>query len=255
MRIDNDGKNENPIYDKQGNFLGTDDKGLQGEAIIMRKEDFKQGMSHEEALKKGTLFSDLNDYDRWNFMKKGWKHWQTLDQRPDWDGFVTIEEGIEWAKSHPGALANPTPDNMLYVDASKLDFGNISVNDFINGVGKSSPINLLNYGNLFMSLGNNRLRATVYALGRVNMILLDNDGHVSIVNDFNELSRRATDYDWNTGGNRLRNFLIHAERYRADLNDFHGFRVYYYGTGQLRTPLEINLNTGFVPEFPFEPKF
>ena len=31
-----------PIYDVNGYFLGTDDEGLQGEAIVMRREDFRQ---------------------------------------------------------------------------------------------------------------------------------------------------------------------------------------------------------------------
>jgi len=69
-RIDPTGALDNPIYDKEGEFLGTDDKGLQGEAIIMDKEDFTQGMAHDDALSKGTLFSDLGNLDRWNFMDK-----------------------------------------------------------------------------------------------------------------------------------------------------------------------------------------
>lgn len=122
---------------------------------------------------------------------------------------------------------------MLYLNASKLDFGNISISDFANGIGKSSPINLLNAGNLRASIGNETLRATVYALGRVDMQLHDKAGTVSIINDFNKPSGRATDYDWNTGGGALRNSLIRAERARTRLNDSHGFRTYYYGTSTL----------------------
>lgn len=59
-------------------------------------------------------------------------------------------------------------------------------------------------------------------------------GAVSIVNDFDKASGRATDYDWNTGGGAMRNNLIRAERARAGLNDSHGFRVYYYGMGRLK---------------------
>ncbi len=49
-RIDPDGRLDSPIYDESGEFLGTDDKGLQGEAIVMNKNDFTQGMSHSYAL-------------------------------------------------------------------------------------------------------------------------------------------------------------------------------------------------------------
>ena len=113
------------------------------------------------------------------------------------------------------------------------NFGNISIGDFTNGIGNSSPINLLNKGNLLSSVGNETLRATVYALGRVDMNLLDASGNVSIVNDFGQASNRATDYDWNTGGGTMRDALIRTERARAGLNDTHGFRTYYYGTGKL----------------------
>jgi RHS repeat-associated protein len=234
INIDLSGMNYNPVYNYDGEFLGTDDHGLQGEVIIMDEADFTQGMSHDDALSSGTLFSDLGGLDRWNFMESGYAHWQSLDQRPDWDGFVTIQEGIDWAKSHLGALNNPTADNMLYLDASKLDFGNISVSDFKNGAFKASPINLLNKGNLKASTKNETLRATVYALGRVNMLLHGTgSGTVSIVNDFNLHSGRATDYDWNTGGTLLRQTLINAERRRTGIDDTHGFRTYYYGKGRL----------------------
>jgi RHS repeat-associated protein len=234
LNIDPTGMNYNPIYDYDGNFLGTDDLGLQGEAIIMDEANFTQGMSHDDALSSGTLYSDLGGLDRWNFMESGYAHWKSLGQRPDWDGFVTIQEGIDWAKTHPGALNNPTADNMLYLDASKLDFGNISVANFKNGAFKASPINLLNNSNLKSSVRNERLAATVYALGRVNMFLHGTgSGIVSIVNDFNLPSDRATDYDWNTGGTLKRRTLINAERIRTGFNDTHGFRTYYYGKGRL----------------------
>ncbi|MBQ1469861.1 MAG: hypothetical protein IIZ29_03295, partial [Schwartzia sp.] len=47
---DPDGMEINPIYDLSGNFLGTDDRGIAGSAIIMDKKNFRQGMSHSEAL-------------------------------------------------------------------------------------------------------------------------------------------------------------------------------------------------------------
>jgi hypothetical protein len=50
---------KNPVYDQSGDFLGTDDQGLQGEAIVMNASDFTQGMSHADALSNGTLFSNL----------------------------------------------------------------------------------------------------------------------------------------------------------------------------------------------------
>ena len=130
-----------PIYDVNGYFLGTDDEGLQGEAIVMRREDFRQGMRHEDALAMAT---ELDAYNA-DAEIRLYSHYSQLRNRPDWDGFVSISEGIQWAKSHIGALEDPTPDNMLYINTALLDFGNITIGDFSNGEGKVSPINLFNY--------------------------------------------------------------------------------------------------------------
>jgi len=124
--------------------------------------------------------------------------------------------------------------HMLYIDASKLDFGNISTSKFNNE--NPAPINLLNPVNLAASASNERLQGTVYALGRVNMQLVNKESKsVSIVNDYNNpiARNRATDYNWNKGGGIIRNSLISTERTLNGLNDTHGFRTYYYGKGKL----------------------
>jgi RHS repeat-associated protein len=230
-RVDPTGALDNPIYDYEGNFLGTDEFGLQGEAIIMNQEDFTQGMSHSDALDKGTLFSDLGNLDRWNFMDKGWEHWKTLDQRPDWDGVVTIKEGIAWAKSHPNLRANPddvnysnaTPSDALYLDVSKMDFGRLSISDF-KEIGVEQGVNLLNSFN-----GNPRSRFTTYALGRTRMTL-----HSTALGGIVTVSNGTWNaYDWDYGGNLLRETLIFGERTLKGLNDTHGFPIQVYGTGLL----------------------
>lgn len=213
-----------PIYDRDGNLLGTDDEGLQGKAIVMDEENFEQGMSHEEALDNSLGPEGLNGEEAISNLLESYS---SLPSRPDYDGFVGVDEGAAWAREHPNALNNPTPENTLYIDASQLDFGNVSTTDFAD-VGEVTPVNLLNPGNMANSLINAKLRGTVYALGRVNMILRNRSaGTVSIVND------SATDYDWNTGGTYLRDQLIRAERARSGLGDEHGFKAYYYGTGTL----------------------
>ena len=79
-------------------------------------------------------------------------------------------------------------------------------------------------------VSNSTLLATVYALGRVNMILTDrNKGTVKIVND------EATDYDWNVGGGSKRNTFIHINNTMFGINpQIHGFKTFYYGVGTLR---------------------
>jgi RHS repeat-associated protein len=232
--IDPDGMSARPIYDNQtGDFLGTDETGLQGEAIVMKKEDFKQGMSTKDAESKSTYRTSNKNDPNYGFSSKEaaekyGTHYANLKNRPDYDGFVTITEGVEWAKSHVGALEKPTAENTLYIDASKLDFGNTATTVF-DAVGETTAINLFNTGNFRESTVNETLRGTVYALGRVDLILTNRENKtVQVVNN------SATDYDWNTGGGPVREAAIKIERARTGLNDTHGFKTFYYGTGVLR---------------------
>ena len=67
-----------------------------------------------------------------------------------------------------------------------------------------------------------------------NLLFLYLDGRtVEIKNDWSETKNRVTDYDWNKGGDFMRNSLINLERTRIGINDNHGFKVYYYGIGKL----------------------
>ena len=97
--LDLNGMNYNPIYGFDGSFLGTDDLGLQGDAIMMNKKDFTQGMSHNEALDKGViastfaavvssvpLLSSLSMALQPTFDKID-NHFATLPSRPDYDGY------------------------------------------------------------------------------------------------------------------------------------------------------------------------
>jgi hypothetical protein len=59
-----------------------------------------------------------------------------------------------------------------------------------------------------------------------------NDTHALIFNSW--VNNHATDYDWNRGGGKIRDAAIRLERERAGLNDTHGFKTFYYGTGVLR---------------------
>lgn len=224
--VDPTGAVANPIYDiNTGDFLGTDDRGLQGEAIFMDPDAFTQGMAHSQAMRSGFTFDELwNMGYNMDILNLGRAHFVQLPLRPDYDGFLTIDEGVAWAHAHPGALDNPTPDNMVYLDASQLDFGNISSENL--DLNEITPVNLFNSSNTRASVFNSTLRATVYALGRVNLRRVHGTA-VEVIND------EATDYDWNLGGSRIRRIAISAERARTGLNDTHGFRAYYFGLGNL----------------------
>lgn len=234
-RVDPTGALDNPIYDKEGNFLGTDDEGLQGDAIVMDRRNFTQGMSHGQA-KAHDLSPNLG------FMSEGSKtkmntHYEGLKDRPDYDGFVTISEGIKWAKDHPNTLPNNiTPDNSLYLSASKLNYGGLSVNNIGLQEGQTGNVNLFDYVNWTSSSS----RASTYALGNTRIKLLNaQSGSVKLFWD---------DYDWDyhnynvlkpgqagTLPKSSRDKLIYGERVLKGLDDSHGFRVFMYGTGTIKT--------------------
>ncbi len=159
-----------------------------------------------------------------------------MKNRPDWDGVVTRSEGIDWAKAHPNTLPNNiTLDNSLYLDASKLNFGKLSVKNIGLREGQKGNVNLFDFVDWFSSSS----RDATYALGNTQMQLLDSrSGAVKLFYD---------DYDWdyhnfpaarrNSGflPESKRDKLIYFERERTGINDSHGFRVFIYGTGKIKT--------------------
>jgi hypothetical protein len=121
--VDPKGDNANPIIDiETGELLGTDNKGLQGEAIIMNKMDFEQGMDHEKALEKGTLASkvDISKFKP-DVILNAIKTINSLPSRPDWDGKLTKKEADDWWLNGGG--------KPLFVDASKIDLDGIYANE------------------------------------------------------------------------------------------------------------------------------
>ena len=70
-----DGMMAAPIVDTNGDLLGTDNEGWEGETIVMNKEDFEQGMDHNKALEKGTELSKYGEGIKitdqtWNTIEK-----------------------------------------------------------------------------------------------------------------------------------------------------------------------------------------
>jgi len=230
LNIDPKGANANPVYDTEGTFLGTDDKGLKGEAIFMKKEDFEQGMSHDKAVEKNVGIEELKDN---NAVIKYKANYETLYTRPDYDGIVTISDGIAWAKAHPNLDDDNDPKNgfpkataadALYYDASKMNFGRLNKSVFIK-IGTAQKIDLVDYADYKSASSRN----TTYALGRTYITLVKNEngGIVEITNG------TWNNYDWHYGGSKKRDRKIWAERQRNGLNDTHGFPLIIYGQGKL----------------------
>ncbi len=219
--IDPMGTSQNPIFNERGEFLGVDDAGFDGAPLFMLSTEFYDGISHLEALKRNNLWipDHFSSFAAAQFIV----NYHLLQSRPDRDGIVTIQEGVEWARSHPEAKDNPTPDNTLYIDASKINLGHFNDRNDQNGYQKT---NLFNFQNLITSIFSKNVRSTTYALGRFNYEYLGEGTVLQII------SNDATIYDWNYGDSFVRNAFLFFERARTGMNDNHGFNVKYYGTNK-----------------------
>lgn len=139
-----------PIYSTEGNFLGTDDQGLQGKAIVMNKDNFTQGMSHEDALLNSLGAKGLNSHEA---QTKLLDHYNGLKDRPDYDGYLTFGEVTKWSNQGNG--------EPLFVNATKINLSAISVPElkqdkdgYINFFPNSAPNTGLVYGTIKLNLLN-----------------------------------------------------------------------------------------------------
>ncbi len=237
MRVDKNGKNENPIYDKQGNFLGTDDKGLQGEAIIMRKEDFKQGMSHYEAILYGRLYSQLSKGEQTYMILRGmYAHWKFyLPSRPDWDGVVTVEDAEKWFQEGGG--------KPLYVDISKMNFfsSDVSVEDL--RLNRRVQINFFNKFNIHPFNEDIKWRpASDYTLSRVygtlRIILINPEtGEIDLERGFNNDPNAFDTYDFG--------FPYGIIKHGTPFN-FYGYGIGHVKIHPLRRGITVNPLGGYL---------
>lgn len=99
-----------PIFDTEGFLLGTDDEGIQGDPIIMKFEDFKQGMSPEKAQKKNLGMRGLVNKEA---IDRFTETYENLSERPDWDGYITLDEANEWYRNGGG--------DPLFAELDQLD--------------------------------------------------------------------------------------------------------------------------------------
>lgn len=127
--IDPDGRR--PIYSTLGYLLGTDDGGLQGEAIIMDSKYFHLGVRANDAHKHNLGIRGLVDSDA---RSRFYESYDNLNTRPDWDGYLTLEEANNWYRNGNG--------QPLYVSLEKIDLsGVLSLGEKF--VGDVKLINLL----------------------------------------------------------------------------------------------------------------
>ena len=198
--IDPTGGLISPIYDEEGKLLGTDDEGLQGQAIIMKEKNFSQGMSHEEALSYSLGYEGLKDDEaRSRYVTS----FTGLKDRPDYDGYLTKAEADTWWRGKSG--------EPLFVDQSKIELHGVNTSSFE----RENPI----YKNFIWRLTN-----TGKTYGTLKMTLIDAEkGKVFIGSE-----KYMDKYDFNMDGRPFRDFATWVGR-PGKANDGKDFLIYGYG--------------------------
>ncbi len=124
----------NPVYNTQGYLIGITDTGLQGEPIIVEDNgtdlvDYRK-MTWDEIQSLNLGVDGLVNEEaksRYEASVAG------LPDRPDWDGYITLEEANKWYREGNG--------EPLYADLQKVDLsGLLSLGE--KDVGKSYIVNL-----------------------------------------------------------------------------------------------------------------
>ena len=201
--VDIDGTH--PVYDENGIFLGTDDAGLQGDAIVMDNKLFSQNMSTEMAeafdlgvdyLSEEALFT-LNN------------HFNNLSLRPDWDGYITFDEATNWYRYGNG--------ENLYANLGAIDLsGLVSLGE--KYVGQAKSFNLLTCSNSLDA-------GLVY--GQITLVRHPNHTVRAYADEYNfEM------HPWNNPANWGRNIQTLIGGFVAGTGN--PYNIYFYGNQTLQ---------------------
>ena len=142
-----------PIFGSDGTWKGVDETGFQGDYVIMDAE-YKDNMSTEMVNNLKISSEGLND----DVIKRIEEQVESFKSRPDYDGYVTLDEANDWYRNGNGAP--------LYPDISKINLGKIyplpkGIKACYNLLSEScDPQAGLVYGNItLLHIGDNMVRA------------------------------------------------------------------------------------------------
>ncbi|WP_321425139.1 DUF6443 domain-containing protein [uncultured Bacteroides sp.] len=219
--IDPTGMSASPIYNEDGDLLGTDNQGLKGEAIVMNEANFKQNMSHKDALKNDLGQSALNNEAARNKFSSSYSN---LSSRPDYDGVMSYKELLQWGRENG--------NSPVYLDASKINLGNLYVSDF-KGVGKGQLVNTTTILNTPLD--------TYGPWGKNYMTLISSDGKVKLHADIFDYDQHSLSKAWKEGAGTwtyeffIRHPFISILQTVHGVDNKFGFPLRPYGYGQLKT--------------------
>lgn len=220
---------DSPIYDNTtGALLGTDDRGLKGDAIFMTKETFEKlggrGMIHDIAVNNNLGINSLSDMNaRMNFLNNPLTGFDNLSKRPDWDGVMSYTELLQWGKDNGNAG--------VFLEASKIDLGNISANDFPS-LGKAKYINTVGKGTPLDTYG---------TWGTNHMTLMSSHGKVKLGEDSFDYRQHGWKNIFDSKGVHFWYELVVRRVSIATLQMYHGvdnsygFPLKPYGYGQVKS--------------------
>lgn len=167
-----------PIYGTDGEFLGTDNQGLTGKAIVMDAENFEQGMSHDDALSNNLGVDGLESTEAGSQLLS---HYDGLKDRPDYDGIVTPTEASDWFRNGDGGD--------LFIDVSKIDFKASALSADDLSTSGTQEVTFFNLYNNQKDNPNSVYRPSTnptlsYVFGTLRMNLINaKTGEVSLQND------------------------------------------------------------------------
>jgi RHS repeat-associated protein len=237
--IDPDGMAASPIFDENGTLLGTDDQGVKGNAIIMNKKDFTQGMAHSEALKKGTLASTLPESSV--ARQKADSFVDSAPNRPDYDGKLTFNEANSWARGRADSAAQEYGNGNLFVDVSKIDTSKFDYQAITSENKKGNYFfNFLSYGSAITNtLGNYLLESDntntglIYGNVRLEITAESRDQKTATLSIGNRSTRLVDLYDFDTkNGSFMKRKANAIGEHTATVGGLHKITPYsIYGYG------------------------
>ena len=211
-----------PIFDREGSFLGTDDQGLRGKAIVMSKSKFHQGMKHKDALNFNLGKAGLNNSKAFNNFISNYKN---LNKRPDYDGKLTLKEANEWYRNGSG--------KPLYVDLASIDFSTTHLSD-VSNYNEDKQTGIVN---LFFTQSplSEIMGGGGNVYGSIVIKITNNLDITSPNNYFDTYNFDQKSWGWNPS-RWIRNIETKVGEWKAGQGT--PFNIYFYGRNQLSTPIE-----------------
>ncbi len=225
--IDPDGLR--PIYSPDGLFLGADESGLEGDYIVMDENIYRGIMNHSStlmsaatankyAIDRNTLSAEIRNKIEDHFNN-------TLPNRPDYDGYITLSEANEWFRN--GTTDKDGNKEPLFADFSKIDLSGFTLqNKPKSKEQKGTPISLLRF-------------TTQQTIAQINNGLVY--GSITIYDAGNNNIKAMRDiYDFDMhpwSGNKIRNietFLGELVATNCFTSSGSPFKIFFYGTNQIK---------------------